>query len=150
MTMSLRPLASVLLLAALSEAADAAAVGGIRAQLYYEETGRLSENIAGTDFAAFNVIIGEGSAEEQANDLLVAVEIVELGDDAPTPLRISVRNERGRILARRTVAGPFYSESGRLWKAVWLQDVGCAGPLTITATLGRSTRTETIRLVCGE
>lgn len=141
--------AAALLLLAMPAAASAAEVGRIRVHLFYETTGRLSDDIATTGFAAFNVVIGEGSAEEPANDVVVAVE-VRATDEARTPLRIVVRNEHGRILAQRTVRGPFYSEGGSLWKAVWLEDAGCAGPLTITAAIGRSTATERVILACGE
>lgn len=131
---------------------SAAEVGRIRAHLFYENSGRLSADIAPpADFDAFNVIIGEGSAEEPANDLLVAVELRGAPTAAAAPLRIVVRDGRGRVLAQRSIAGPFLSaEQPRVWKAVYLQDVGCAGTLRITATLGRSTRTSSVDLVCGE
>ena len=139
-------------LLALPAAAEAAEVGRIRAHLFYEESGRLSLDIAPpSDFAAFNVVIGEGSAEEPANDLLVAVELTGRPAEAATPLRILVRNARGRVVAQRSIPGSFLGAGQpRLWKAVYLPDVGCAGTLTITATLGRSTRTTSVDLICGE
>ena len=146
-----RLLAAALLLL-LPAAAEAAEIGRIRAHLFYENSGRLSPDIAPpSDFDAFNVIIGEGSAEEPANDLLVAVEVTGAPIETATPLRIVVRNDRGRVVAQRSIAGPFLSaDQPRVWKAIYLQNVGCAGTLRISATLGRSSRSTSIDLVCGE
>ena len=140
------------LLAALFAAAPAApSVGTIRMQLFYEETGRLSRDIAPpADFSGWNTVIGEGSAEEAANDLLIAVEV--RGAPAETidqPLTLVARAGR-KIVARRRFDHLLTNVQGRTWKALWLNDVGCAGRIDVTATIGRSTRKSAISLDCGE
>ena len=144
--------AAIALVGLVPTGAEAAEVGRIRAHLFYENSGRLSGDIAPpSDFAAFNVIIGEGSAEEPAHDLLIAVEVTGAPTEAATPLRIVVRNDQGRVVAQRSIPGPFLSaEQPRVWKPLFLQDAGCAGALSITASLGRWTRTTSVDLVCGE
>lgn len=130
--------------------AGATEIGRIRAHLVYENSGMLSPDIlTQQDFAGWNTIIGEGSAEEPANDLLVLVELVR-DDGSRAPLRIVVRDGRGRTVAQRTIAGPFLFEEASVWKPLLVQDVGCAGTVRITATVGRSTRSASVDLDCGE
>jgi hypothetical protein len=137
------------LLAAAQAPAAAPAVGKIRMQLFYEDSGRLSRDIAPpADFSGWNTVIGEGSAEEAANDLLVTVEVV--GDPGNAPLSVVVRGAKGKVLAQRRHADLLGSTDGRTWKALWVTDVGCAGRVEVTATIGRSTRKTAIDLDCGE
>jgi hypothetical protein len=144
----------ILLLAALAQAVAPvpAELGDIRMHLFYEETGRLSDDISPPrTFAAWNTVIGGGEAEEQANDLLIVTEIRTEGQqNVSTPLRVAVRNEAGRVLAERRFDGTLTSEAGRVHLPLWIRDAGCAGIITVTATFGRQTKTETLSLNCGE
>jgi hypothetical protein len=143
-------------------AADAAEIGRIRAHLVYEETGRLSADLlTAQGMALWNTIIGEGDAEEMANDLLILVEVLGAGaqqEFIEEPLEIGVRRDesfsigrpRGRVNRQRRFESLLTSDEGRVWKALYLPDAGCAGRLEISATIGRSTRRATLDLVCGE
>ncbi len=139
-------------LLAAPSAPPAPTVAAIRMQLFYEETGRLSRDISPpAEFTGWNTVIGEGSAEESANDLLVTVAVRgPAGENLAQPLTIVARNARGKILAQRRFSDLLTSGQGRTWKAVWLADVGCAGRIEVTATIGRSTRKSAISLDCGE
>lgn len=136
-------------------AAQAATVERIRAHLVYEETGRLSADIlSAPDFVAWDTIIGEGSAEEIANDLLVLVRVRGRGtgeaENIEEPLEIVARSG-DRVLARRRFADSLLTAGdGTIWKSLFLPDIGCADEVTISATIGRSTRTATLNLDCGE
>lgn len=147
---------SVLLLAALIAAAPPAPaprIGHIRLQLYYEETGRLSPDIAPpAEFSAWNTLIGEGSAEENARDILVSVEVLGRGgeENIALPLDIVARGRGGRVLARRHLTNLETSHQGRVWNVLWLSDATCAGPIEIVATIGRSTGRTRIGMDCGE
>src|SRR3712207_7607316 len=74
-------LASVLLSLGLAAGGTPASAQGnvtkvdeIRAQLFYERSGRLSQNIAPpAKFESRNTVIGEGHAEGPAGDILVSV-----------------------------------------------------------------------------
>jgi hypothetical protein len=131
--------------------ASAPSVGAFRMQLFYENSGRLSKDISPpVDFTGWNTVIGEGSAEEAANDLLVTVEVRgPPGEAVEQPLTLVAR-ARGKILAQRRFDGLLTDVRGRTWKALWLTDVGCAGRIEVTATIGRSTRKSAISLDCGE
>lgn len=141
-----------LLAALLAAPAPAPSVGAIRMQLFYEETGRLSRDIAPpADFTGWNTVIGEGSAEEAANDLLVLVEVRgPPGENIAQPLSVVARGGKGKVLGQRRFANLLTTAQGRTWKALWLSDVGCAGRIEVTATIGRSTRKTAVSLDCGE
>ncbi|HLL31087.1 MAG TPA: hypothetical protein VK403_08835 [Allosphingosinicella sp.] len=148
--MMIAPLVVALLAA--PSAASAPSVGTIRMQLFYEDSGRLSRDIAPpADFTGWNTIIGEGSAEEAANDLLVLVEVRgAAGENIAQPLSVVARGGKGKVIGQRRFTSLLTSGKGRTWKALWLTDVGCAGRIEVTATIGRSTRKSAIDLDCGE
>jgi hypothetical protein len=127
-------------------------LGEIRMHLFYAETGRLSRDISPpNEFAGWNTIIGEGDAEENANDVLVVIELRSSGEqNFTTPLYVVARDRRGRVLGQRRFAGGLTGDNGRAYQALHLPDVGCVGPITVTATMGRLTRRETLALNCGE
>lgn len=132
-------------------AAPPPSVGKIHMQLFYEDSGRLSSDIAPpAGFSGWNTVIGEGSAEEPANDLLVTVELLTGAvESVAEPLTITVRGN-GKVLGQKRFADVLTSADGRTWKALWLTNVGCAGHVEVTATIGRSTRTAAVSLDCGE
>lgn len=74
---------AVLLSTSQASAADAqgAYISNPSVRLWYEETGRLSDDIAPPrEFNLWNTIIGEGDAEEHANDALFTVELHSDGE----------------------------------------------------------------------
>ena len=128
-------------------------VGALRAHLWYEETGRLSENIAPpVAFSAFNTIIGEGQAAEIANDLFLTAEVLSngRGQNVDVPLVLEVRDSAGRILATRTVDSVLTSPQGKSVKGLWAYDIGCSGEITFSARLGGLSRSVDLDFVCGE
>jgi hypothetical protein len=120
-------------------------------QLFYENSGRLSKDISPpVEFTGWNTIIGEGSAEEAASDLLVSVEVRgPPGELIEQPLTLVVR-AKGKVLAQRRFDSLLTNVQGRTWKALWLNDVGCAGRIEVTATIGKSMRKSGLSLDCGE
>ena len=122
--------------------AEAAQIGRISLRLFYEESGRLSDEVhEGASFNSWNMAWGGGSAEEPANDILVSVELVRDGEAAPIPgtLEIVARNGQGRLIARRRFRDMTFGEGRSLWKSLGLPDATCDG-LDIMVTLGRETR----------
>ena len=126
-------------------------LGDIRMHLFYQGSGRLSADVSPpADFAGWNTVIGEGSAEEPATDLLVVAELRASGEqNVTTPLRVTVQSGR-RVLATRTFNGTLTSEAGRAYLPVWLRDVTCAGEIRVEVTFGRQRRSERLTLSCGE
>ena len=122
--------------------AEAAQIGRITLRLFYEESGRLSDQVEeGPSFNSWNMAWGGGSAEEPANDILVSVELVRDDEAAPIPgtLEIIARNGQGRLLARRRFRDMAFGEGRSLWKSLLLRDATC-DCLDIIVTLGGETR----------
>jgi hypothetical protein len=149
------------LLAALlaGQAAPAAApagarLGAIQMRLWYAGTGRLSENIAPpAQFTGWNTVIGEGSAREAADDVLVTVEVLAPSgteENISVPLAISARDAKGKLLGERRIATLLTSRAGRTVQALWLRDVTCAGTVTVTAALGAARKSTHVSFDCGE
>lgn len=131
----------------------AGTLGDIRMHLFYQETGRLSPDISPpASFVGWNVAIGEGDAEEAANDLLVVVEVRANGQQfVETPVRVVARGSEGnRALGERRWDSVLTSDAGRAYLPFYLRDVGCAGEITVTVTFGSTSRSERLALECGE
>lgn len=141
-----------LLAAAAGAAMQPIALGEIRMHLFYQETGRLSRDISPPHiFTAANTIIGEGDAEENADDLLVAVELRGEGERTiDEPLHIVVRGEGGVLLAERRILSVTTSAQGRVWLPLWVPQIGCAGALSVTATFGTQRASESMSFYCNE
>jgi len=140
-------------LAQTSVSGEGADLGPVEVRLWYEETGRLSENIAPpAEFAAWNTVIGSGQAAEIASDVLMTVEVTSGAREAyiDAPLVLEVWSRSGERLASRRVPGILTSEAGRAYKGLWVHDAGCAGALTFTATMGRLSRSVEVDFRCGE
>ena len=122
----------------------------IQARLLYEQSGALSVDISDNpDFTAWNTIIGEGSASENANDLLITAVIRGPGEhNLDAPLTITARDATGKVLATRTVKTILAETATYLSMVVY--DAGCAGTMRLEARLGQSVRREEISLDCGE
>lgn len=133
-------------------ASTAPKVEQIKAQLYYSLSGRLSDDIASDpDFMVWNTIIAGGSAEEPATDMLISVRVS--GDPnlgVSGPVKLIVKNGRGKIIGQRNVDGQLLGSDGQAWVPLWLRDIGCVGRMNITATMGKSVKTQSIGLPCGE
>jgi hypothetical protein len=137
--------------AAAQAAAPAASLGDIRMHLFYQETGRLSPDISPpNEFVGHNTIIGEGSAEESAHDLVVVVEVRTQGQqNVERPLIVTARAGR-RVLAQRRFNGLLTSEQGRVYLPLWIKDAGCAGQIRVEVSFGRERKSESLDLPCGE
>ena len=141
--------------AALAQEADDATgltIGAIEARLWYEETGRLSENVIGGDFRLWNTIIGEGDAEEPASNMLVTVQIVSAEGErlVAIPLVLEMIDEDGAVLERRETDGLYISTAGQTVEAFWLQDRTGAGQVQFRATMGDQTRSVAVNFSGGE
>ncbi len=125
-------------------------IADIEVRLLYETSGTLSEDVSDNpEFYLWNTIIGEGSAAEPANDVLVTARIEGPGEhNLGSPLTMVVRDEIGRTIAQRSIAY-LYARSSTA-RSLFLDDVGCAGALTFEARLGNSVRTEEVTFDCGE
>jgi hypothetical protein len=136
----------------------------IKAMLYYNDTGKFSDNlIDNADFVLWNAIIGEGSAAGPSTSMFVVVEV--MGDAKPNicqtdSLTVTIQ-QTGKPASRRQVSRlSFYgTEAGvqgsyvakqNHFEAFWVYETGCL-PVTITAQVNQQKSvTKTIDFQCGE
>ena len=89
---------------------SAPTISAIRAQLYYEETGKFSKDIlSDKDLSLWNTIIGEGGSGGASNFTLVTVEV--LGKDVPVGavnVQVVARHSTPKIIALYTAEVPLY------------------------------------------
>jgi len=122
----------------------------IRMQLYYGGSGRLGPDLP-QDFGGWNLPIGAGDSEGNADDLLVAAELQSGGEEfVQTPLRIVVTGEKGKLLASRQFRSFLIPEGGRLYLPVWVPNAGCVGKIKASVRFGTQRKAKTIALRCGE
>ncbi len=134
------------------------AVTDIRAQLFLERSGKLSDNLVGANKALHNTVIGEGDAGEPADAVLVTLVFSgarnsKSSDKIARDLAsITVKQQAKtgeKILLRRVYGGFLFGESGRIHKAFLLDNATCA-PLEIEVKVGKSARTAKLDFSCGE
>lgn len=127
-------------------------LSGIRAQLLYETTGTLSENIANNpNFTTWNTTIGEGSAKEPANDMLVSVVLKSSDNEAniDRPVTLIVKDDKGKVIGKRVFEIGFV-KNHQLVESLLLTNISCAGNLKIEATYLKQKKTATVAMNCGE
>jgi hypothetical protein len=132
----------------------------IQAHLFYSDTGRLSDDILARKkpFVFWNTIIGEGDAEEKADDLLVSVTLSAGKFGTPDEnernlegmLTIKATDQNGKVLGIRTAKNLLTSTRGSTTVGLWLNDVTCAGTVTVQARYADQVKSAVLKLACGE
>lgn len=138
-----------------NNAASSVELVRVEAHLFYKGTGRLSDNLLGRaePFVGWNTIIGEGSADEIADDLVVEARLASVDGKEKIitgPVALVVRNGKGKLIGSRTWTNVLTSKDGTVVLPLWLNDVGCAGELKVSARYNGQTRTARLALDCGE
>jgi hypothetical protein len=141
--------------AAAQETTAQVVLGPLTAQLYYKLSGKLSDNLLARKepFSGWNTVIGEGDAEEPAEDLLVSVTISSASGEESfleDKLALWVTDAKGKILARREFDGVLVPYQGSVANPLWVGNIGCAGKLTMHARLRGEEKRAELRLDCGE
>lgn len=128
-------------------------LGKITAQLFYKNSGKLSDDLLARKepFVGWNTIIGEGDAEEPAEDLLVTVTLGSKEEAfLDEKLELWVTDEGDGEVARRDFEGLLVPQDGEVSNPLWLENVGCAGLLVIHAKFRAEEKSSFLRLDCGE
>lgn len=127
-------------------------IGKISARLWYEGTGRLSDDVLTDGFTLWNTIIGEGGAEEPASDVLVAVKVSSQDGErfVTIPLVVELVGEDGAVIQSQTTEALLTSRQGDSVQAFLFKDATCLGEVQIRATLGAEVLSEPVVFACGE
>lgn len=133
-------------------------IKSIRAHLFFNHTGTVSENIVENPSyepgGLWNTIIGEGSAGSPSRATMVVVELAGKPGSYQheRKLRLVAQAEDAVVLNKVLDLGGF-SKDGRFYGAFWLYDTGCQ-PLVLTATMvGQSVDSKLVKTIgfeCGE
>jgi len=112
----------------------------IKAMLYYTDTGKFSEDIlSAPDFYLWNTIIGEGSAKGPAKSIIIVVDVA--GDGGPnvysSDTLVVTTQLKGKLPSRKQINHLDFAPSGQHFEAFWLDEIGCAGPVTITVQVNQ-------------
>ena len=131
---------------------EAVTIDDIQVRLFKEISGTLSKNVAPpTAPALWNTIIGEGDAEEPANDFLISVFLSgPAGKLIKQPLVVTVtRTGQKTAIAKRRFESLLFGSSGKATKPVFVTNATCA-PVTIAASTGSTQKSANIDFRCGE
>jgi hypothetical protein len=128
----------------------------IRAQLFYETKGSLSDNIlAQKDLSLWNTIIGEGSAGGSSTSTLVTVEVsgqhVGLGD---VQVEVIATNAKKKVVGKATMDVSLYDAKTTFYAPLFLANTGCDEIKIVARLKGKGAPkgavTKTIPFACGE
>jgi len=124
----------------------------LQVRLWYQETGRLSDNIAPpASPILWNTIGGAGDSEEIANDALFTAQLVTVGHQfVAQQILLAATDSTGRVLAQRSYDHVLTSVAGAAVLPLWVPDVGCAGTVYFSARIGAEMGTVSIDFLCGE
>jgi len=133
--------------------ADEVKVASIEAFLVYGQSGRLSPDIAGgnatIDF--HNTVIGEGGAEEPADDVLVVVHFIRGATGGETP-EISLRavaHDSGNAIQERKNLTLAFVDGATAARSMLLADVTCTD-VDVTVSVGKAQTGVNLPFTCGE
>lgn len=143
-------------LAPFAIAAEAPKITDVRAQLFYDGKGTLSDNIlAQKDLTLWNTIIGEGSAGGASNSTLITVEVS--GKDVAVggvKVEVVATGHKNKVLGKTVMDVALYDDKTRFYAPLMLTNTGC-DPVKVTVRLvgkgapkGRVAKT--IPFQCGE
>ena len=101
-------------------------------------------------FHGWNTVIGEGSADEPANNMLVVVHLQSNGHHfIQKPLKIEVFGNN-KLITQEKQSALLTDAKGRVAVPVWVKDMGCAGNVIIRVDLAGSIVEESLSFDCGE
>ena len=141
-------------LAGAAQAADGFSIENLRAHLFYERSGTLSENVLVSKPVFWNTVIGEGEVKEPASNVLIVVELVGPEDaSSETPVTIEVFSDRDgwQQIARKSFDFVYTVPGNRptVARALWVEDATCS-PMRIIAKHGTDEMKAEIPFACGE
>lgn len=129
-------------------------IASVKAYLFYNHSGSFSENVIDNpDFVFWNTIIGEGSAKEPSEAVLVDVVIEgPPGSYEPRSVELSATDASGSILKKSLDIG-ILSDKGEYHAGFWLYETGCVPVRLTVKILGQSGEVKIIKEIpfaCGE
>lgn len=128
-------------------------LGEVRAHLFYEHSGVLSEDLIARQprFNGWNTDEGEGDAREASRNLLVVATLVNPGEETwlAEPVTLRVTDEIDAEVKSRAFREMRVPARGTLQLPLWIDNAACLGTVTVSATFRGRTVSGTLDLICG-
>jgi hypothetical protein len=128
-------------------------LGEVRAQLFYQHSGELSDDLIGRKprFNGWNTEAGEGDAKEPSQNLLVVATLVNPGEETFLDDKVTLRitDEIDQEIRVKEFTGLLIPAKGTLHLPMWLDDATCLGTVTISATWRDKSVSGALDLICG-
>jgi hypothetical protein len=127
------------------------AISGLRAMLFYEQTGTFSEDV----FAEPQTVLrNRRTAQGRSTATLVVVELTGApGALDPRRKLVFTATDAHALKFRKSATVGLFSEEGKFFIGFWLYDTGCY-PVTLTAyltgQLSSEVRKQVINFTCGD
>jgi hypothetical protein len=133
-------------------AAQTVQVEHIRVQLFYENSGQLSDDLTKKkDLALWNTIIGEGDSGGPATAFLASVVLKSKPSSLvkrEVVVTIMDDKKKAKVMERR-FGGLSFGKDGLLVKPVLVENRTCS-PTNISVSTGTSTKSVALPFECGE
>jgi len=132
-----------------------AKITAIEARLFDPDKGEFTADVLEDGlFVGWNTFMREGNGGYGRGDALVLVRLQLPNRDGRNfiidgPLTITAQKS-GKLLARRRFTQITLLNGNEVNRALYLQDIGCAGDVIVRAELGGQTKTARLHLECGE
>lgn len=130
-------------------------IGAMTARLFYEATGRFSEDVLSDPNASlWNTIIGEGSSGGASTSTLVTVEVRGPAGEFVEGRSVELTaTAAGKPMLKKSVPVNLFTNEGKLYVGFWLYGTGCEHVALTARVLGQGTPSslsKTIKFDCGE
>jgi hypothetical protein len=131
-------------------------ITAVKAQLFYDGKGTLSDDLfAMKDLSLWNTIIGEGSAGGASNSTFITVEVsgqnVGVGD---VDIEVIATGSKKKVLGRTVMSVSLYDNKTKFYAPLMLTNTGCDEVLITARLKGKGAPkgavTKTIPFACGE
>ena len=129
-------------------------ITSIEVRLFDPRKADFTENVLKDGlYVGWNTFMLEGNAGYGSGDALVLVRTAIVNPSEAccsigAPLTITARN-KGKVLAQRRFTD-IPTAGGEVTRALYLQNIGCAGDIVISAALEGQTKAARLHLECGE
>src|SRR6266481_247918 len=133
-------------------AAQTVHIEDIRVQLFYENTGLLSDDFTKKkNLDLWNTTIGEGGSGGPARSFLASIVLRSKPNSfLKQEVVVTVMDDRKKVkLMERRFNGLLFDKEGQLVKPVFVENRTCS-PTTISAGINKSTKQVALPFECGE
>jgi hypothetical protein len=130
--------------------AEQTALGEPSVRLWYPKSQTSSEELVDNpNFELWNVVIGEGSAQEPTDKAIFSVKIQNVEKISGMPLTLTATGPSGEVLAQHKFDNMYFGPADNTFQ-ITVDRIGCAGKTKFEARIGDEAVTTWLDFDCGE